>query len=345
MVRKGFKADPIEIDFKAGCTVSSFDSKLTYIQKKLYAFRNPYIGNKRKLASNIIKTIDSYGIKYDSVLDLFCGSSSMSMAFKILGKSVYCNDIMQSCYMNALAFILNGEVTLTEDEKKFLLSNVPDIEIDPFFSDYEDRFTKNEIRFLNNYHYNIGELFSPFLSDGLTRIKSALCFAYIQNYIMEHCFVGGRLNNGQVIAKLEHRMNHARNKNRNTNEGMEMSFNDIQWNNPIPDTKGANYNVFGLDAIYLLENLEKFDISPDLCYIDPPYGGDQSDYSSMFDFIEGYINFQKKEDRSDSKARQKFINSKSYSNNFKELMRATVQIPWMVVSYNNSSWGNIDEIS
>jgi len=345
MAKEDFKGEPTEIDFETGGSVSTFNSKLFYIKKKLYAFKNPYVGNKRKIAPDIIKTIDNHGITYDSVLDLFCGSASMSMAFKILGKSVACNDIMLSCYMNAIAFVLNGDVILSDNEKRFLLSNNPDCDIHSFFSAYKDRFTDNEIKFLNNYHYNIDELFSPFLSDGLTVIKRALCIAYIQNYIMEHCMVGGRLNNGQVLAKLEHRMNHARNRDRKTNKGMEMSFKDVRWNEPIPDTPGSNYNVFSQDAIYLLENLKEFDISPDLCYIDPPYGGEQSDYSSMFDFLEGYVNLQTKEERDNKEARVKFVNSGNYYDNFKSLMKATIKIPWIVISYNDSSWGNIDEIS
>ena len=179
--------------------------------------------------------------------------------------------------------------------------------------------------------------------------------AYMQNYIIEHCFVGGRLNNGQVLAKTDHRINHSRNK------GKEMSFKDVSWNSPIPGQVGLDYKAFNEDAGYLLQNLSENNISPDLCYIDPPYGGDQSDYSTMFDFIEGYQWLTSKDQRNQpvdsyydwckekierkAKARKKFINSKNYVDHFDELIKATVDIPWIAISYNDSSWGSIDEMT
>ena len=340
------------------------DSEMSSIQNKLYVFKNPYVGNKRKLISFFVPLLNRYNIKFDVFLDLFCGSSFVSMAMKMLNKRVICNDILDSAFLNALAFVVNKDMVLTDEEKKFLVTNDDKEPIHLFFNSYKDRFTENEIWYLNNYHHNLEILYSSVRSDGLSHMKRSLAFAYLQNYVLEHCFVGGRLSNNQVLAKLDHRLNHPRNK------GREMSFKNIRWTNPIYPNDSNRHQAFGMDAINFLEQLEEMnkehkksgfeELNPDLCYIDPPYGGHQSDYAEMYDFFEGYIYLQSREEREkilDSyneeaklsvkrnlENKKRFINKKNYREHFDKLINLTAGIKWIAISYNNSSWGSIDEI-
>ena len=204
-------------------------SKSSIIKHKLSAFKNPFIGNKRKLIPQIVGAIEKHNIKYDTVLDLFCGSAFFSMAMKLLDKRVICNDIMTSAYLNAVAFVDNHDIVLTEEEKIFLVQNKRNEEINIFFEEYKNKFTDREIRHLQDYYYNLNELYHYSLLDEKAKFKRALAFAYLQNYIIENCFVGGRLNNGQILANLDHRLDHPR------NNGREMSFKvrNIRWNKPI----------------------------------------------------------------------------------------------------------------
>ena len=345
----------LEINFDSNEVEETLDSKLSIIKKKLYKFKNPYVGNKRKLICEIIKTIDKYDIEYKTVLDLFTGSGYVSAAMQLLGKNVICNDILLSSYYNALAMIVNNSIELTDKEKDYLLNNDSKKLIHKFFDNYSDRFTLREIEFLNNYYYNVRDLFSPFSSDGLTHMKTAISFSSIHNYILEKCFVGGRLSNNQVLAKVEHRINHKR------NGGREMAFKDIRWTTFNCSNESIESKIFSLDAIDLLKSRKELDIFPDICYIDPPYGGKQSDYVEMYEFVEGYSRLETREEREmiletyndecvesikkKKEAQKRFINKTGYSDNFNKLISATNGIPCIVISYNDSSWGTIDEIS
>jgi len=345
----------LEINFDTNYVEETLDSRLSIIKKKLYKFKNPYVGNKRKLICEIIKTIDKYGINYETVLDLFTGSGYVSIAMQLLGKNVICNDILVSSHFNTLATIINRSVELTKKEKDYLLNNNSKKPVNKFFENYQDRFTLKEIEFLNNYYYNIRYLFSPFASDGLTLIKTAISFASMQNYVLEHCFVGGRLSNNQVLAKVEHRMSHRK------NNGREMPFKDIRWSKYSCTDESLRGKVFQMDAIDLLRERKELEIFPDMCYIDPPYGGLSSDYATMYEFVEGYVYLQTREEREEildnyndecilsinkrKESQQKFVSRTGYSENFDELISLTDGIPCIIISYNDSSWGSIEEIS
>jgi len=330
-----------QIDFENMESVETIDSISLAIQKKLYIFRNPYIGNKRKLIPILLKVIDKYNIKYESILDLFCGSSFISMAMKLLDKRVVCNDILSSAYINALAFVVNRDVILTKKEKKYLVNNRRKENLCPFFENYKDRFTEKEIKKINDYRKNVDDLFGPLFLNNSTLIKSALALSYLQNYITEYCFIGGRLNNGQILAKLEHRLSHPR------NQGIEMSFSfkNIRWTKPIYSSDFNKHKAFNLDAIDLLERIDELDIKVDLCYIDPPYGGEQSDYIQMYDFFEGLQFLQGwQEMKKKIKGMKRFTNNRDYEEHFNKLMSLSVKFPWIVISYNNDSWSSIDKI-
>ena len=98
-----------------------------------------------------------------------------------------------------------------------------------------------------------------------------------------------------------------------------------------------------------------------MCYIDPPYGGLSSDYATMYEFVEGYVYLQTREEREEildnyndecilsinkrKESQQKFVSRTGYSENFDELISLTDGIPCIIISYNDSSWGSIEEIS
>ena len=345
---------PENINFNTMETEVTQDTLILNIQSKLGVFKNSYVGNKRKLLPFLIQSINKHNIEYNSVLDLFCGSAYVSMAMKLLDKRVVCNDILESSCTNARAFVSNHRDVLTKEEKKYLTTNVRDEDPNPVFNNYKDRFSGAEIKKINDYCLNINDLFSLFSVNSTIWIKRILSLAYLQNYIMEKCFLGGRLNSGQVLAKLDHRLSHKR------NQGKEMTFNDIRWTKPIYPEDPNCHLVMNKDAIDLLENYNKEKLDVDLCYIDPPYGGDQSDYAAMYEFFEMLQTLQTREERETpldtyypwckenmkkmTEGKKKFINSKNYEEHFDKLISLSTQIPWIVISYNDSSWGKIDDI-
>jgi adenine-specific DNA methylase len=320
---------PIELDSESGECLETFEARLAHSVNVVKSITNPYVGNKRKILYWLVNTIEKSGIKYDSVLDLFSGSAVVSMVMKLMNKKVICNDLLYSSYMYSLAFVENNKHALLEDEIEFLLRNnnssvIPFVQIEYLF-----RFTKEEAKFLDNFKANVEELFS------YDNIKRALAFVNMQLYIMEHCFVGGRLNNGQVLAELKHRLQHAR------NNGQEMNFKNMKWRSLIyPDNVNMN-KAYWEDAVdflpgYLSEN------KIDLIYIDPPYGDQQSNYAHMFHFFESYLG---KNIDDSTGAAKRFSQSKGYEENFVKIIELTKQVPAIAISYNNSSWENIDKVT
>lgn len=341
MKRKGI--NNIEIDFDTGSCKKTFVSQLPFIKNELYSYRNSYVGNKRKIIDKILYTLNENNFKYDSVLDLFAGSGYVSAAFKMLGKTVISNDILKSSYINLIGIIENNNFLIDKEMIK-LFNNIDDdnlmLEED---NNFLHRFTKNELLYINNFIYNLKKWYYSNPSKQKF-YQVALIYSSFQNYIGEKCFIGGRLNNGQVIADLDHRLKHKKNKMK------EMLFKNIKLNFPIKSNKKCK--VYNKDAIELIDYLNKKNISVDMCYIDPPYGGSQSDYFKMYEFHENLINkydFYKifnitKNDINFMKDKDKFVKNKNYENNFNVLCSKIKNIPLIAISYNNSSWSSIDKI-
>jgi adenine-specific DNA methylase len=90
-----------------------------------------------------------------------------------------------------------------------------------------------------------------------------------------------------------------------------------------------------MDAVKLLKDHKP---KVDIIYIDPPYGGQQSDYYEMYGFFEDYLGIPRPE------AADRFVKSKSYRENFEELLSSLPVEPIWIFSYNDDSWASIDEI-
>ncbi len=131
----------------------------------------PYTGNKKKLAYPIYEALNKHHVEFDSVLDAFTGSATVAYLFKLMGKKVLANDLLTSSYINAVAFVENPGIQLSEDDKHFLLYN-QNTSKNTFVEDnylaIQDRpkgkkcrankFTIKECRHLDNFRANIDEL-------------------------------------------------------------------------------------------------------------------------------------------------------------------------------------------
>ena len=95
------------------------------------------------------------------------------------------------------------------------------------------------------------------------------------------------------------------------------------------------------DAIGLLAGFDKMGVVHDLAYIDPPYGGNQSDYAAMYRFFNEYITLKHEDDDVNA---SRFIKTKGYDKEFDDLLDALKKIPCLVFSYNDSSWCKIEGI-
>jgi len=294
---------------------------------------NPYVGNKRKILVDIVMTVYE-NLRYDEinyVCDLFAGSSVVGSFFKKLGKTVYSNELLKSSYMNGVALQNSDGSEITPNAWEFMLNN-KNKNADKFVeAKYAGkRFTQKEAEFIDNYYANAEELYGK--TDGG---KYCILQSTIMQFIMSHCFVGGRLNSGQVIASLDHRLQHQRNNN------CEMNFSKMK---PFAFNCGGPQSYFSNSDVF--DFLKKgFDKNPDLIYIDPPYGGQQSDYASMYQFFEEYLARTNFDNISYLKGTSdKFSKSKTYKDSFAEVLIALPKESCWMISYNDSSWADIDII-
>lgn len=131
----------------------------------------PYTGNKKKLAFYIYNTLQKNNVEFKTVLDAFTGSATVAYLFKLMGKRVIANDLLTSSYLNAVAFVENPGVKLSESEKEFLLNNQNSkkntfVEDNYLGSDFRppgktcrfNKFTLKECHYLDNFRANIDEL-------------------------------------------------------------------------------------------------------------------------------------------------------------------------------------------
>jgi len=328
MAKKPVKTEFIDFENLDG---SAVDPILLALDARalLYRINNPYVGNKRKIVVDIAHAMDKRDYKFSTVLDLFSGSGMVSLFFKLLGKKVTSNDLLTSSYYNALVFVENSELLLSQDTICHLGITNPNAS-DFVQKNYATRFTPREAQFLDNYRANL-DLEAHFGTPGF-----AAGIVTMEHYVMSHCFLGGRLNNGQILAKLDHRLNHDRNFSSSPAETLEMTFNlDV-----LPHFAGPTGKALNLDCLDALKQSGE----QEMVYIDPPYGQSQSDYASMFAFCEEYIYGQKIEELPHLKTSKKFVSSKDYDVHFKELLDCARHIPQWAISYNDSSWSGIDYI-
>ena len=97
-----------------------------------------YIGNKEKVCQWIC---DNLPIKNGTVLDLFCGGSSVSYELKKRNYKVLSNDILYSSFSLAKAII--------ENSKEKLVLNLTEEELKKYF----DKKIYENIKWLENYLY------------------------------------------------------------------------------------------------------------------------------------------------------------------------------------------------
>jgi len=139
--------------------------------KRIEKLPLPYTGNKKKLLYPIYDAIIKHGIEFDSVLDAFSGSGSVSLLFKLLGKKVLSNDFLTSSYLNSVAFVENPGIRLSNEDKEFLLYNkntnkgtfVEDNYLGTQFRQPGkecrfNKFTMQECHHLDNFRANVDEL-------------------------------------------------------------------------------------------------------------------------------------------------------------------------------------------
>lgn len=84
-----------------------------------------------------------------------------------------------------------------------------------------------------------------------------------------------------------------------------------------------------------------------LIYLDPPYGGQSSDYPKLYSFLEEYIHMKPLAEIEQIQKFNRYAKAKGYEEQFVEFLDVLAETKlfdiW-VLSYNESSWKPIEEI-
>ena len=114
---------------------------------------------------------------------------------------------------------------------------------------------------------------------------------------------------------------------------------------------GQTIKCFNEDIIELLNSEKLTPIfsqeNKRLCYIDPPYGGQSSDYPKLYSFLEEYIHMKPLNEIEKIQKFNRYAKKKGYEEQFKKLLESlhdSKLFDVWVLSYNESSWCHIDEI-
>ena len=333
------------------------------IINKISSIPSNYVGSKRRLLAYIWDALEQNNIEFDSVFDAFSGSSMVSLLFKHMGKKVFSNDLLTSSALTAVSLLENDTYQLSPRDIKFLCTNIPDNCGTFVLDNYKDKFfTEKECKFLDAFKHNVSELCGnkfysglDLTSDGKSLIDKWVCISdckdksmpakfkgafslfAVENHVNQHCFLGGRYYNGQTVASLDHRLTHQKN---NGTEIQDISLNVERCKKVLSQ---GDCKVFNSDIIDLLEAEV---VDADLLYLDPPYGGASSDYVNLYRFLEEYLYECKLEDMEHiQKAGKRFSKGKSYQSEFENLLSLCNKFKTWMISYNESSFADLDTIT
>jgi hypothetical protein len=246
----------------------------------------------------------------------------------LCGEKFYCG--MELINKAALSSIPNSNFSVYGKNLKALRSTH---DINKSFWTEKWRDTTRKRRDVNNEI-----MFGKSLSEIYNKYKGAFSLFAIDNHINQHCFLGGRYYNGQTIAKLEHRLKHDKNDGKEIYQ-IPLKINEFKG---VLEEEIGNCVVFNSDIVDLLESNI---ISADLLYLDPPFGGASSDYAVLYRFLEEYLYEDKLENLEHiQKGGKRFNKSKGYSEQFEYLLSLCSKFKTWLISYNESSYDDIDTI-
>jgi len=275
-----------------------------------------YRGSKRKVLPWIFDKISD--LDFDTALDAFSGTSSVSYLLKKMGKEVTSNDILNSNYHTSLAFIQNNYITLEKDEIEFILLN-NGYDYASFIQDTFEGiyFKKDENKWLDMVVKNI-EMLSDVCSKNRVKFKRALAY----HALFQAC-----------ISKRPYNLFHRSNLNMRL-ATVDRSFNNYKtWETPFETmfTKfcnESNNKVFDNgrhNTTKCMNILKAKKTDYDLVYFDPPYFKEKSsndtDYFLNYHFLEGILNYSNWDSLIDYEKKHKPLKKTAPSWNLKDVER------------------------
>lgn len=297
-----------------------------------------YQGSKQKFVDWIWNCIKD--IPFNSALDAFGGTGSVSFRLKEEGKEVTYNDILSFNHIIGKALIENSSTTLSDVEIESLLSKHRNVSYPNFIEKtFKDiYFTDEENQWLDIVSTNIRNMENYY--------KQAIAyFALFQSCIIKRPY--NLFHRKNLYVRLQ---------------DVERSFgNKKTWDTPFEThfrkfVKEANNAIFDNERNCYSINKNVFDINRnyDFVYIDTPYineSGIGIDYYDFYHFLSGlvdYENWNKNIDYSSKHLRLRkqanvWTNSSTIYDAFKQLF-TQFKDSIMAISYRSNGTPTINEL-
>lgn len=301
-------------------------------------------GSKRKVVPWLHEQLKF--LTYDTVLDGFGGTSSVSYLFKKIGKSVTYNDLFRFNYLIGRCLIQNELYTVSSQEFLDFVSTVENAPGDGFISEKFSGlyFTDSENHFIEKVMMCLPKLFD---GPGVTFKRNIIFYSLIQSCLIKRPF------------NLFHRTN----LNIRTRDVQRTFGNKRTWERPFLTlmkqfTEEANSLVFSSGTKCIAMNQNIFDIEKkyDLVYLDPPYikskFSESSDYLKGYHFLEGLAKYNQWKTMIDPHSKLGMISRKYYDDGIRtkdmkvyitELIEKFKE-SIIVISYRNGGHPKISDI-
>lgn len=259
-----------------------------------------YRGSKRRILPWLFENFKT--LNFDTFLDAFSGTSSVSYLCKMMGKEVTTNDILQSNYQIGIALIENNKFILNKNDIEFLINKNgfehPTFIKDTFKNIY---YLDHENEWLDAVIHNIS-LLSERYSGEILRKKKALAF----HALFQAC-----------LSKRPYNLFHRKNLYMRT-ANVERNFhNKKTWDKSFDDSftkfcREVSGKVFSNkhSNVALCKNILEFGKETyDLVYLDPPYIKMENnygvDYHNFYHFLEGIVDYDNWAERIDHSRKNK----------------------------------------
>lgn len=302
-----------------------------------------YQGSKRKLLPWIFSKIKD--LEFETILDAFGGSASVSLLLKRMGKKVTYNDILKFNSIIGDSVIANPGYILLDSDIDFLLdlsyNNINGFIYNTFKGIY---YTDEENIWLDNVILKIKDL-DIFYNGEELRFKQAIAY----NALFQSCMIKRPYN-------LFHRKNlEIRMRQVERNFG-----NKKTWDTPFEEhfrkfVKEINNATFDSGVKCSSTNCDVMNINSvyDAVYIDPPYIKKTGtvDYMDYYHFLEGIVDYESWNDRIDLETRNKKI-IPNYQNIYKpcyatetfDNLFSKYKESKLIVSYKDNGLPSIDDL-
>jgi adenine-specific DNA methylase len=246
-----------------------------------------YQGSKRRILAWLFSAFEK--LKFETVLDGFGGTASVSYLLKSMKKQVCYNDFLLSNYYIGLALVENNQVKLDRDDLKFILRrngfHYPSFIENSFGGVY---YLDHENRWLDTVVYNIKMLSEKY--DGeILKIKRAIAFfALFQACLCKRPFnLFHRKNLNLRLANV------TRSFGNKTTWDTDFEKLFLRFNNELSNKIFSNGYANKAECSDILKFKER---DFDLVYFDPPYVRPEEkspqDYFSLYHFLEGLVDYE-----------------------------------------------------